>query len=218
MLHVGSIATVLAPGADVVLEAVRAHHGRALVSLDPNARPALTPDRAGRGRPGRGAGRPLAGVVKVSDEDLEWLFPEHDPVATATRWATQGPGLVVVTRGGDGAVAVRPDGTTLEVPGVPVVVADTVGAGDTFSGVLIDALLALGVSGPDGVEALRALTDRDVLDVVTTAAIGAAVDGLAPRRRPAATGPSSPPPSAVPERARSECRADPRHRQRDGRG
>lgn len=174
VFHVGSIATVLDPGADVVLEAVRAHHGRALVSLDPNARPVLTPDRVAA------AARveelvALSGVVKVSDEDLEWLFPDVHPVVTATRWATRGPGLVVVTRGGAGAVAVRPDGTTLEVPGVPVVVADTVGAGDTFSGVLIDTLLALGVSGPGGADALRALTDRDVLDVVTTAAIGAAV-------------------------------------------
>ncbi|WP_297623685.1 carbohydrate kinase [Nocardioides sp.] len=174
VFHVGSIATVLAPGADVVLEAVRSHHGRALVSLDPNARPALTPDHpAAVARVEELVG--LSGVVKVSDEDLEWLFPDVDPVATATRWATRGPGLVVVTRGGDGAVAVRPDGTTLEVPGVPVVVADTVGAGDTFSGVLIDTLLALGVSGPGGADALRALSDRDVLDVVTTAAIGAAV-------------------------------------------
>lgn len=174
VFHVGSIATVLAPGADVVLEAVRSHHGRALISLDPNARPVLTPDRAAA------AARveeivALAGVVKVSDEDLEWLFPDATPVATASRWATAGPGLVVVTRGGEGAVAVRPDGTTLEVPGVPVVVADTVGAGDTFSGVLIDTLLALGISGPGGADALRALSDRDVLDLVTTAAIGAAI-------------------------------------------
>ena len=174
VFHVGSIATVLEPGADVVLDAVRAHHGRALISLDPNARPALTPDRVAV------VARveelvALADVVKVSDEDLSWLHPGLDPVETATRWATQGPGLVVVTRGGDGAVAVRPDGTTLEVPGVPVVVADTVGAGDTFSGVLVHTLLTLGVSGAAGAAALRALTDRDVLEAVTTAAIGAAI-------------------------------------------
>ena len=174
VFHVGSIATVLEPGADVVLQAVRSHHGRALVSLDPNARPVLTPDRAAA------AARvdelvSLSDVVKVSDEDLEWLHPQDTPVETATRWATQGPGLVVVTRGGDGAIAVRPGGTTIEVPGVPVVVADTVGAGDTFSGVMIDTLLGLGVRGPGGADALRALSDRDVLEVVTTAAIGAAV-------------------------------------------
>lgn len=174
VFHVGSIATVLEPGADVVLDSVRARHGRALVSLDPNARPALTPDRAvAVARVEELVG--LSDVVKVSDEDLSWLFPGHEPVDTATRWATQGPGLVVVTRGGDGAVAVRPDGTTLDVPGIPVLVADTVGAGDTFSGVLIDTLLALGVSGAAGAEALRALSDRDILQAVSTAAIGAAI-------------------------------------------
>ncbi|HYH73021.1 MAG TPA: carbohydrate kinase [Nocardioides sp.] len=186
VLHVGSIATVLEPGAGVVLAAVRQHRGRALVSLDPNARPAITPDRTGP------AVRveelvSLSDVVKVSDEDLAWLRPGHDPVETAVRWATQGPGLVVVTRGRDGAVAVRPDGRTLQVPGVPVAVADTVGAGDTFSGVLVDTLLSLGVSGAGSAEALRALTDRDVLDAVTTAAIGAAITvsrpGADPPRR-----------------------------------
>ena len=90
----------------------------------------------------------------------------------------------MVTRGGDGAIAVRADGTTLEVPGVPVAVADTVGAGDTFSGVLVDALVALGVSGAAGAETLRALSDRDVLGAVTTAAIGAAINVSRPGADP----------------------------------
>ncbi|WP_210439793.1 carbohydrate kinase family protein [Nocardioides xinjiangensis] len=183
VLHVGSIATVLEPGARAVLDAVRRCRGRALVSLDPNSRPAITPDRAGP------AARveelvALADVVKVSDEDLGWLRPDDEPLATATRWATRGPGLVVVTRGGAGAVAVRPGGSVLEVPGVPVTVADTVGAGDTFSGVLLDALLALGVAGPGAADALRALSDRDVLGAVTTASIGAAVNVSRPGADP----------------------------------
>jgi fructokinase len=180
VLHVGSIATVLEPGADAVLEAVRAHRGRALVSLDPNARPAITPDRAD---PVRRVEElvTLSDVVKVSDEDLHWLHPDDDPVATAARWAGVGPGLVVVTRGGDGAVAVRHDGTVLEVPGVPVEVADTVGAGDTFSGVLLDALLGIGVRGAGD---LRALSDRDLLGAVSTAAIGAAINVSRPGANP----------------------------------
>ncbi|NYE36963.1 fructokinase [Nocardioides cavernae] len=183
VLHVGSIATVLEPGADAVLQAFRTHRGRALLSLDPNARPAITPDRAGPvARVEELVG--LADVVKVSDEDLHWLHPDDDPVATATRWAGRGPGLVVVTRGADGAVAVRPDGTVLEVPGVPVAVADTVGAGDTFSGVLVDALLGLGVGGAGAGDALRALSDRDVLDAVSTAAIGAAINVSRPGADP----------------------------------
>jgi fructokinase len=183
VLHVGSIATVLAPGADAVLEAFRAHRGRALLSLDPNARPAITPDRT------QPAARveelvALADVVKVSDEDLAWLQPDSDPLETAARWADAGPGLVVVTRGGAGAVAVRPGGTRLEVPGVPVAVADTVGAGDTFSGVLVDSLLQLGVGGADSGAAVRALSDRDVLTAVTTAAIGAAINVSRPGADP----------------------------------
>ena len=64
---------------------------------------------------------------------------------------------------------------------MPVVVADTVGAGDTFSGVLVDALLGLDVrSGA----ALRALSDRDVLGAVSTAAIGAAVNVSRPGANP----------------------------------
>jgi fructokinase len=63
-------------------------------------------------------------------------------------------------------------------------VADTVGAGDTFSGVLIDALLALGVHGRDAAEALAALTDRDLLEVVTTAAVGAAINVSRPGADP----------------------------------
>jgi fructokinase len=183
VLHVGSIATVLDPGADAVLAAFEAHRGRALLSLDPNARPAITPDRTG---PVTRVEElvALADVVKVSDEDLAWLHPDHDPVATATRWAAAGPGLVVVTRGSAGAVAVRPGGTTLEVPGVPVTVADTVGAGDTFSGVLVDALISLGVHGSESGDALRALSDRDVLGAVTTAAIGAAINVSRPGADP----------------------------------
>lgn len=183
VLHVGSIATVLAPGADAVLAAFRAHRGRALLSLDPNARPAITPDRADP------VARveelvALADVVKVSDEDLHWLHPDTDPVATAARWAEAGPALVVVTRGGEGAVVVRPGGAPLEVPGVPVAVADTVGAGDTFSGVLLDALLGLGVAGAGSGDAIRALSDREVLEAVTTAAIGAAINVSRPGADP----------------------------------
>ena len=82
---------------------------------------------------------------------------------------------MVVTRGGDGAVAVRRGGSVLEVAGVPVAVADTVGAGDTFSAVLLDALLGLGVGGAGSAEALEALSDDDVHAAVRTAAAGAAV-------------------------------------------
>ncbi len=91
VLHVGSIATVLEPGADAVLDAVRAHHGRALVSLDPNARPAITPDRTGpvarveelvdplrRGQ-GQRRGPPLAAPRRRPGRDGDALGRRSDP-------------------------------------------------------------------------------------------------------------------------------------------
>lgn len=158
VLHVGSVAAVLTPGADAVRDAVRRARTHAVVSLDPNARPDLMEDAtAARARVEELVA--LSDVVKASDEDLRWFYPSQDPLAVARRWATWGPGLVVVTQGGDGCALVRPDGSHQEVQGRPVAVVDTVGAGDTFTGALLDSLAAMGVHGPRGRDRLRALSD-----------------------------------------------------------
>lgn len=174
VLHVGSIASVLTPGADVVRDAVRGARRQALVSFDPNVRPALLSDRAAaRGRVEELV--PLSDVVKTSDEDLRWLFPDDDPLDVASRWATWGPGLVVVTRGGDGCSVVRPDGRRLDLPSRSVTVVDTVGAGDTFTGALLDGLLDMGVHGPHGRERLTTVSDAAVRWAVARAATSAAI-------------------------------------------
>jgi len=173
VVHTGSVATVIDPGAEAVEEAVRAAGGRALVTFDPNARPALTPDReAVLPR----VERLIAGsdVVKVSEEDLAWYRPGADPVAVAREWAEMGPVLVVVTRGERGSVLVR-GGEALEVPGVRVAVADTIGAGDTYMGALIDALLGLGAHGPGAREALAGLGLEQLRLAASWAAHAAAV-------------------------------------------
>ena len=174
VLHVGSIATVLEPGAAVVRELVATLREDHVVSFDPNARPAITPDvDVARARVEELVA--LSDVVKVSDEDLAWYHPDEDPVSVLERWAVAGPGVVVVTRGGEGATVVRHDGRRLHAAGVRVAVADTVGAGDTFSGVLLDALAALGVHGPEGSQRLRELSDEEVTVAVRTACAGASV-------------------------------------------
>ncbi|EEP74731.1 hypothetical protein MCAG_05058 [Micromonospora sp. ATCC 39149] len=116
------------------------------MTFDPNARPAITPDVA-QVLPRVERLVRLSDVVKVSDEDLGWYHPGADPVEVARAWTASGPVLVVVTRGADGSVLVRGD-EVVTVPGVPVTVADTIGAGDTFMGALIDALVGLGAHGP----------------------------------------------------------------------
>lgn len=173
-VHVGSAGVTLSPGAEAVRDAVRRARPHAVISLDPNVRPTLIRDAASARRRIEELVS-LADVVKVSDEDLAWFHPGHDPVEVARRWVERGPGLVVVTRGAEGASAVRPGGLVLEVPGRRVRVVDTVGAGDTFSGALIDALTGVGVHGPEGGRRLRGLSDAAVRRAVLTAAVAASV-------------------------------------------
>jgi fructokinase len=159
-LHTGSIAAFLAPGGDAVLDLVRRTAGRATVSYDPNARPVLMGE-AGPARERVEAFVAAADVVKVSDEDLAWLAPGEDVLDVARAWLALGPALVVVTRGGDGALAVCRAGD-VSVPAPPVDVVDTVGAGDAFTSGLLDALATAGLLGAERRTVLHAI-DRDVL-------------------------------------------------------
>lgn len=173
-LHVGSIASVLAPGADAVRDLVRRGRRRALVSFDPNARPAITPDRdATLARVEELVA--LSDLVKVSDEDLGWYFPGVAPGDAAAAWARTGPAVVVVTQGGSGATVVRADGRVLHVPGEPTEVVDTIAAGDTFTAGLLDALLTAGAAGPDAYRRITGLSDADLTAVVRRAHAAAAI-------------------------------------------
>ena len=88
----------------MVEEWVARQRGRAVISYDPNIRPSLmeSPDRVMARVEQLVA---LSDVVKVSDEDLEWLFPGTPVEDIMRRWSTMGPALVVVTRGPWGAYA-----------------------------------------------------------------------------------------------------------------
>ncbi|MGW6247496.1 carbohydrate kinase family protein [Streptomyces roseolus] len=158
-VHLGSIAAVTDPGAATVLALAERLRATATVSYDPNVRPALM------GEHGAAVARvercvALADVVKASDEDLAWLHPGEPPAAVAARWLALGPSVVLVTRGGDGALAVtREHSAAAEAP--PVAVVDTVGAGDSFMSAVLDALAdrdraALAALGPDDLAGLLA--------------------------------------------------------------
>jgi fructokinase len=134
-LHLGSIAMVREPGASAFEAIMRREHGRRVISLDPNVRPSLVGDHATYVARLEGW-ISLADLVKVSRADLAWLYPETAPDVAATDWLRRGPGVVVVTRGPDGAFALGAGGR-VEVPGGPVLVSDTVGAGDAFTSALL---------------------------------------------------------------------------------
>lgn len=140
-IHIGSYTLVRPPIADT-LAALAGRERHRLISLDPNIRPTVEPDMA-VWRRRIAALLPHVSLVKVSDEDLHLLFPQEAPEAVAARWLEAGPALVIVTRGGKGAVALR-QGERIETAAPRIAVVDTVGAGDTFQATLIAGLLALG--------------------------------------------------------------------------
>jgi fructokinase len=130
-LHVGTLGLVLRPAADALEAVARELHGRALVMADPNCRPAVIADpTAYRARLARVLGS--TDVVKVSEEDLAWLAPGVPAPDAARALLGQGPAVVLLTRGGEGAVALTAQGAA-EVAAPPVQVVDTIGAGDAFS-------------------------------------------------------------------------------------
>lgn len=172
-VHVCSLGAVVEPGADQVLRLLERVRAVATVSYDINARPAIT---------GTGVDvvdlveRVVAAsdLVKASDEDLESLWPGLDLEAAAQHLMALGPAAVVVTRGGDGATWVGRS-ATVEVAALPVQVADTIGAGDTFGAAVIDALWEQGRLGADQRAGLHALEAAEAEAVLAHAARAAAV-------------------------------------------
>src|SRR5699024_8975827 len=148
VLHTGSIATVLEPGADATEKLLEAAPSDTLISFDPNIRPDLISSHAeALDRIERIARR--AHVVKMSDEDLAWLYPDASIHEIASHYEELGVALLVITLGGEGCFIVS-RGSEVTLPAQPTAVADTIGAGDAFmSGLLF------GVISSDSSSALR---------------------------------------------------------------
>jgi fructokinase len=172
-LHTGSIAAFLEPGGDAVLDLVKRAAGRVTVSYDPNARPALMGDATtARQRVESIVAR--ADVVKVSDEDLEWLAPGEDPAQIAATWLACGPSVVVVTLGGRGAIGLCAAGR-VDVSAPAIQVVDTVGAGDSFMAGLLDFLAGSDLLGAAATDRLRAITTTRLAETLAHAARIAAI-------------------------------------------
>src|ERR1035437_716448 len=167
-LHLGSISLAREPGASAFEAVMRREHGRRVLSLDPNVRPSLVGERSAY--LGRLEGWvSLADVVKVSRADLAWLYPGTAPEAAAAAWLARGPGLVVVTKGHDGVLGMTAR-DRVEVAGTPVVVSDTVSAGDAFTSGLLARLHAKGRLERSSVRDISADALRDCLAFANMAA------------------------------------------------
>lgn len=159
-VHAGSIAAMLPPGDQAVLSLVKAAREHATVSYDPNCRPALCPDVSAARRQAE-LFVAASDVVKASDEDLGWLYPDRSPEESMRAWLDLGPSFIVMTRGASGPVILWRHGRD-EMAAEPIVLADTVGAGDSFMSTLISGLAQLGAVGASGRSRLRALTGKEL--------------------------------------------------------
>jgi fructokinase len=138
IVHTGSIAAFLEPGASSVRELLAAD-GADEVTFDANIRPALlgTADAARRTFEETAA---LSSVVKLSDEDAAWLYPDSTVEEVLHRVLALGARLAVATLGSQGSLLLT-DSASARVPSAPTEVVDTIGAGDTYMASLIDSLL-----------------------------------------------------------------------------
>ncbi len=138
-LFLGGISLVHEPAA-ATYEALQAREcGTRVTMIDPNIRPGFIAGHEGpyRARIERMVAR--ADIVKLSDEDLHWLEGKGDLTTLARSIIARGPRIVFITEGAKGARAVTATQDRF-VAAVPVKVADTVGAGDTFNAGALAAL------------------------------------------------------------------------------
>ena len=172
-LHMGTCALVFEPSGST-LEALFLHEralGARFLALDPNVRLGLVNDvDAYRGRIERMIA--AADLVKVSDADIEALWPGEDILDRVAVLARTGPGVIVLTRGGDALLAFRSNGDAVSVPAERVEVVDTIGAGDTANAAMLAWLTTHDALSRTN---LDELTDHQVADMLRFAAHAAAI-------------------------------------------
>jgi fructokinase len=157
VLHIGTLVTVIQPGADVLYDWAMQVAEFAPIVFDPNIRPSVMGDRD-LYEAAVEKWVALSSVIKVSDDDMAWLYPGQKYEDVAQRWINDGAALVVVTRGSQGIIGITADGS-VEVDGAKITVADTVGAGDTVGAIIVEAMIEKGILALTG-DVLKAVLHR----------------------------------------------------------
>ena len=171
VLHIGTLVTIIEPGATVLYDWALQVAEFAPIVFDPNIRPSVMGDRdLYEASVEKWAA--ISSVIKVSDDDLEWLFPGQSVESIAQRWVKDGAALVVVTRGANGLIGFTESGSE-EVPGVKVVVEDTVGAGDTVGAIIVEAMVEDGILSLQGAGLKAALSRAAQAAAITCSRKGA---------------------------------------------
>jgi fructokinase len=157
LLHIGTLVTAIEPAASVLFEWAEKVAKVSPVVFDPNIRPAVMSDRAEYVKQVE-RWVSISSAVKVSDDDIYWLYPGVELDKVVNNWLNLGPELVVVSFGDKGLTGYRKN-EKVTVDAKKVVVADTVGAGDTVGAILVEAIIEDGLDNLTGIR-LSAMLDR----------------------------------------------------------
>jgi fructokinase len=148
VVHIGTLVTIVEPAATVLFNWAVKTAEFAPIVFDPNVRSSVVGDRDKyRAAVEKWAG--ISSVIKVSDDDISWLYPDQSMDEVAKAWTENGTALVVVTRGAHGIIGYTQHGSE-EVESAQVTVVDTVGAGDTVGAILVEGIIKHSVSGLHG--------------------------------------------------------------------
>ena len=148
LLYTGTLATIIEPGASELFTWAQSVAKSAPIVFDPNIRAAVMDDhKIYLSQVERWVA--ISSAVKVSQEDLSWLYPSLDIDQIVNNWLTLGALLVVVTFGDQGLAAYRL-GEKIKVDAIKVKVVDSVGAGDTVGAILVEAIVKDGLASLSG--------------------------------------------------------------------
>jgi fructokinase len=139
-IQFGSISLLVEPTSSSIVDLVKNHRPRATIVLDPNVRPNLIPDKAAYLKSLESWVK-LTHILKVSSQDLDWLYPGEPYDKAGNTYLELGPEVVLITDGEKGVTLYRKNQPSLQISAPKIAVIDTVGAGDTFTGSLMVALL-----------------------------------------------------------------------------
>ena len=157
VLQIGTLATIVEPAAGILHEWAMKVAEVAPIVFDPNVRSSVMSDRD-KYQAAVAKWTAISAVIKVSEDDLSWLYPDRDQLDVAAQWLEGGAALVIITKGSYGLIGITAQGS-VSVPGVKVEVVDTVGAGDTVGAIVVEAIVERGLVNLHG-EVLREVLTR----------------------------------------------------------